>query len=611
MATKKSNDNSGVFNVVGSLVRGVDPQSRRGSIINSAKSNIFEFPAFISSSVDVDYATATTSLLEQVYASYLQMAISANPVIDAKTAKNGQQFADYKTDTNKYLEYTDMDYAHDACHAVYHNPECITEFNMISIDDMTAQYINEYCDHEPLSEFDHFFQEAAKRTHKQYDPEDYNSTQKSSSNSSISSSNSSSDSDDGDDDSDDTGNKSTPTSTTTTRTDTPSRVSMDIQDAQLTKLEEEIYKLQRESESITDDEIKRKVQAEIKKLEADANKAQHEEKLSEKKLNDYDKSIDKLNAEITKLKAEGKIKEEESDRFNLKNKRDKGYYDAKRSKEDYELAQKKNRDYESDREEDRRMAREKHAFDTKVHGPQMMDETKIQKLNTMKPLMMSVNMKLTNSKGEITGVTEYVAGVKVHARLVDADILPEVAEFPLKEMNKLTRKAKWRAGELKFFRDIVFRIKQKKQTAIDSRDPKRKWYRRLYELAHMKGDSPSTALTEGNSIPRAMVNQLVGKGNPNGVLPNASIIVSKGDIDNIKSQTGIDLLNSKTAANFCNELFLISFIVIDTDAQSVKLMLPDLHNDFEIHSMASINKQLATLDTSGDKTRELLKTLGR
>ena len=595
MATKKSNDNSGVFNVVGSLVRGVDPQSRRGSIINSAKSNIFEFPAFISSSVDVDYATATTSLLEQVYASYLQMAISANPVIDAKTAKNGQQFADYKTDTNKYLEYTDMDYAHDACHAVYHNPECITEFNMISIDDMTAQYINEYCDHEPLSEFDHFFQEATKRTHQTYGPDDYGST-------SSSSSDSSSYSDD---------DNSKNTSTSTTRTDTPSRVSMDIQDAQLTKLEEEIYKLQREAESITDDEIKRKVQAEIKKLEADANKAQHEEKLSEKKFNDYNKSIDKLDAEIKKLKAEGKIKEEESDRFNLKNKRDKGYYDAKRSKEDYELAQKKNRDYESDHEEDRKMSREKHAFDTKVHGPQMMDETKIQKLNTMKPLMMSVNMKLTNSKGEITGVTEYVAGVKVHARLVDADILPEVAEFPLKEMNKLTRKAKWRAGELKFFRDIVFRIKQKKQTAIDSRDPKRKWYRRLYELAHMKGDSPSTALTEGNSIPRAMVNQLVGKGNPNGVLPNASIIVSKGDIDNIKSQTGIDLLNSKTAANFCNELFLISFIVIDTDAQSVKLMLPDLHNDFEIHSMASINKQLATLDTSGDNTRELLKTLGR
>lgn len=554
MATKKSNnakkeDNSGVFRIVGNLARGTDPKLRRGSIINSAKGNIFEFPAFISSSVDVDYATATTSLLEQVYASYLQMAISANPVIDAKTAKEGQQFSDYKTDTNKYLEYTDTMYQHDACHAVYHNPDCILEFNMLSIDDTTAQYINEYCNHEPLSEFDHFFQEAQKNDDYYKSTTNTNSLDKD-------------------------GNPVYPSSGTTK---IPSDAEKDILDKQLQKLQKEIDRLTNEANSITDEQRQQKVTDELRKLAAEAGKAENEKQLSEKKLNDYNKTIQKLDAEIEKLSNEGKL--------------------AKKRYEDYD--------------DDRRMAREKHAFDTKAHGPQMLDETKIQKLNTMKPLMMSVNMKLTNAKGEITGVTEYVAGVKVHARLIDAEILPEVAEFPLKEMNKLTRKAKWRAGELKFFRDIVFRIKQKKQTAIDSRDPKRKWYRRLYELAHMKGDSPTTSMSEGNSIPRTMINQFLGKGNPNGVLPNASIIVSKEDVDNVKSQTGIDLLNGKTAANFCNELFLISFIVIDTDAQSVKLMLPDLHNDFEIHSMASVNKQLATLDTSGDKTREMLKALGR
>ena len=300
MATKKSNDNSGVFNVVGSLVRGVDPQSRRGSIINSAKSNIFEFPAFISSSVDVDYATATTSLLEQVYASYLQMAISANPVIDAKTARNGQQFADYKTDTNKYLEYTDMDYAHDACHAVYHNPECITEFNMISIDDMTAQYINEYCDHEPLSEFDHFFQEATKRTHQTYGPDDYSSSSSSSS--------------DSDSDSDDDGNKST--STSTSRTDTPSKVQMDIMDAQLTELEEKIYKLQRESDAITDEQIKQKIKDELKKLGKEAE-------LAEERLKDYEEDHKRGKAkdekQIEKLRKEIKKIDEELKPENLKN----------------------------------------------------------------------------------------------------------------------------------------------------------------------------------------------------------------------------------------------------------------------------------------------------
>ena len=51
------------------------------SIIGMAAKNTFEFPVFVSKSVPLDYATATNSLLEQIYASYLQMAISLTPVI--------------------------------------------------------------------------------------------------------------------------------------------------------------------------------------------------------------------------------------------------------------------------------------------------------------------------------------------------------------------------------------------------------------------------------------------------------------------------------------------------------------------------------------------------
>jgi hypothetical protein len=39
-------------------------------------------------------------------------------------------------------------------------------------------------------------------------------------------------------------------------------------------------------------------------------------------------------------------------------------------------------------------------------------------------------------------------------------------------------------------------------------------------------------------------------------------------------------------------------------------MLPDVNDDYDVHSMASINKQLATLDTAGQKTRDIFKMLG-
>ena len=135
------------------------------SIVKAAKGNMFEFPVFISSSVPLEYATATATLLEQVYASFLQMAISANPVISAKSAMNGTQFAHLKSDTNKYLECVDTTYQQDACHnrielGYRMEGNKVIEFSLISVDDGEARVINEQCDYQPLSEFDHFFTEA-------------------------------------------------------------------------------------------------------------------------------------------------------------------------------------------------------------------------------------------------------------------------------------------------------------------------------------------------------------------------------------------------------------------------------------------------------------------
>lgn len=155
------NDAIGLINRVDTATGKIQPGKRRGSIVKSAQGNVFEFPVFVSNSVPLDYATATVSLLEQIYASYLQMAVSMNPVVSADSIKNGLQFADYKTNTNKYLEYTDTTYQHEACHNVIQEGALQFEFDMLSIEDSEARLINEAVDYQPLSEFDHFFQEAA------------------------------------------------------------------------------------------------------------------------------------------------------------------------------------------------------------------------------------------------------------------------------------------------------------------------------------------------------------------------------------------------------------------------------------------------------------------
>ena len=96
-----------------------------------------------------------------------------------------------------------------------------------------------------------------------------------------------------------------------------------------------------------------------------------------------------------------------------------------------------------------------------------------------------------------------------------------------------------------------------------------------------------------------------------GLIPNVTMVISKSDVDICKMETGIDLLNGRTAAKFCNELFMMGLCVIDTDTERVSIILPELHNDYDVHSIASLNHQLASLDASSSSVRDYFKAINR
>jgi hypothetical protein len=112
----------------------------------------------------------------------------------------------------------------------------------------------------------------------------------------------------------------------------------------------------------------------------------------------------------------------------------------------------------------------------------------------------------------------------------------------------------------------------------------------------MKGDSFVSGSISGNKR--------------SGLIPNATMIITNSDVENVKAATDIDLLKGSTAKKFCDELFLMAIVVIDQDRESVKMLQPETHSDYEVHSIAALNKKLAELDTAGTKTRDMFKLLG-
>jgi len=627
-----------------------DQKWGRSSIIGMAKQNVFEFPVFVSDSVPLEYATAINTLLEQVYASYLQMALSIDPVVSSEELRRrGGQFSKFKTDITKYIECVDLTYQKDAAHNVVNTEYGFMEFSLAAIDNRDAGIILEALDYVPLSEFNHYFQEArVAGSNTQSTSSTSQTSSKSSSGSSrgetgeMSSSDSIENSESTQTGGGGGGRNGGGTSTSTTTKGTQSASRKYGQSEQSSSSSESGRQSstttsptkRSELTNLSDDDIANLNDAiqvnQHQKLQQELQKIARENAASDAFLDRIEKgdrlaaAADAADEELRRLleaekkdpdaiEAAQKKCREAHDAYEdfVDNVRDPD--DPRQSTAEFKLlfakVKKANADYmkaeldidkiKADMARDERKElreAEKHLHDTKIKASQMMDETKINKLNTMKPLMMVVNMSIMDKNGGVSRPIEYMVGVKTHCRLVKAETLPEVVKYPVKEMDEISRKAKWRAGELKFFKDIVFDIKGKKQTAIDSNDPNRKWYRRLFELSHKKGDS-------------AVAHFISGKKSADGLIPNVTMVITKGDVDNIEDAVGIDMLKPSNAIGFCSQLFMMGIVVVDIDAQSIKLLFPDINNDYEVQSLAAVERQIAQLGTAGAKTRDIFDML--
>lgn len=249
--------------------------------------------------------------------------------------------------------------------------------------------------------------------------------------------------------------------------------------------------------------------------------------------------------------------------------------------------------------------------------PKMLKEGEINKLNTMKPLMMEAHFGAytKNDEGGIRSIeqTSMIIGVRSYCRLVNSEDLPEMARYS-DSKNILMKRAKYRAGEMKYWSDFKFDIKGKKNDVYENiTSPEKKWYKRLHQLAHMRDDAIAPLVAKSgvfgalNTISKAS----------NGMIPNCSLVISQADVDYIKAvtskdgRTGINLLSPSAARKLCRDMFLICLVVIDPDRESVKMFIPDLNSDWEVQSIDAINRQISTMNAAGIKSNEIFKALAR
>lgn len=238
----------------------------------------------------------------------------------------------------------------------------------------------------------------------------------------------------------------------------------------------------------------------------------------------------------------------------------------------------------------------------------ILKDTDIKKINGMLPYNLNLEMWIkpgskerANWDGNYRALTIQV-GIKTVLHLVDPKDLDDEVEEIINGSKRRFDKIRFQTGEMNWIQ-YIFKSKENKEAIKKAKtDKSKRWINTLKKLGKYKE-------TYGGLF-KPLLPILTGFKKTNAPIPNASMVLTAIDVDNLKYATGIDFNKVSTVNKFASQMFLITFIIVDSSTRTIKTLYPGESDDWDIVSLDSVEDLLAK-SSNIDFMREIKKSINR
>lgn len=231
---------------------------------------------------------------------------------------------------------------------------------------------------------------------------------------------------------------------------------------------------------------------------------------------------------------------------------------------------------------------------TTIEAPKLLRDADIKKLNDMLPYTIEATFRVRNKENNVAYDAHFIIGVKTVMHLIRVDDIKDDLRGLVTGNIKSLQKVRYKTGEIKFS-DYLFDFKGLKADAAKRVDSNKRWISSLKRLADWNK-------LHGTALKKVNDETFNGKV----PIPNGTMILSQSDVATLTASTGIDISSVSNAKRLAKSLFLIAVAIVDPSAGSMKVLFPDTDNDWDIQSLANIDRELAKTDNS-----QLMKELNR
>lgn len=211
-----------------------------------------------------------------------------------------------------------------------------------------------------------------------------------------------------------------------------------------------------------------------------------------------------------------------------------------------------------------------------VAVPKMVDRD-AKRVNELTPYGLQVRLMAVNDKSEFVQFIDFIIGVKTILHVcTENDLVANIA-YTLQNKNAVFNFVRWTTGEISLMKDLILHVN-------DAR------YNNSYRSRKMPAYFPNLRRMKEKKI-------TIGTFGVHKLVPNATIILSQYGAEDLRTRHGFDIHDVAIAKKLMQELFLMTFIIIDEGAGTMEILY-ECNSFYETYSLESLEKEM---DMSSNK----------
>lgn len=224
----------------------------------------------------------------------------------------------------------------------------------------------------------------------------------------------------------------------------------------------------------------------------------------------------------------------------------------------------------------------------KTFDKEVFTNMDMKKVNDAVPTFTHASIGFIVDETEEVVTRDVLVGIKAYVhRVASLELINDIYNCIINQ-RKFLKFVKFISGEEKSLTDLLFGFKELRYDALDSKGGAGKWrsaFKRRKRLTKM-------------SIPYLMKEYT----------PNGTIIMTKNEVDFIKSEYGVDVMDPAHVNMIMENDFLLGFVVVDQTNEVVYVTYDGHGGDFQEYTYAMLERSEQTTDRM---MRELYRTMAR